>query len=155
MKQLKSVFASLMLLVLLVTQTAIARAEEVDEDGDGQGDYIEVAEGDAAAFDGYLLHKDAMVNLIVNKKHEIETLKLQFDTDTKKLKLDWDTDIKKKDLELKINKDMYESMLKLRQDRIDQLASEQKWSDLKLIGGFVLGFAASIAMFYAAVQVAK
>ena len=50
---------------------------------------------------------------------------------------------------------MYESILKIKQDRVDQLSSEQKWSDVKLIGGFILGFAASVAIFYAAVQVAK
>ena len=50
---------------------------------------------------------------------------------------------------------MYEGLLKIRQDRIDQLVSEQKISDFKLIGGFLAGFAASVAIFYAAVQVAK
>ncbi len=54
-----------------------------------------------------------------------------------------------------INREMYEGLLKIRQDRVDQLISEQRWNDAKLIGSFVLGFAASIAIFYAAVQVAK
>lgn len=155
MKQIKSGIASFLLLVLLTTQSSIAFADEVDEDGDGQGDYVELAEGETAGFDGYLLHKDAMVKLIVNKKHEIEQLKLGFDTDIKKIKLEHDTEIKKKDLELSINKDMYEGLLKIRQDRIEQLSSEQKWGDLKLIGGFIVGFAASIAIFFAAVQVSK
>jgi hypothetical protein len=151
----KSLIGSFVLFTFITAHTSIAFAEEVDVDEDGTGDYVELKETETAPFDGFLLHKDAMVKLIVDKKHEVESLKLQFDTDIKKLKLDWDTDLKKKDLELSINKDMYESILKVRQDRIDQLSSEQKWSDVKLIGGFVLGFAVSIAMFYAAVQVAK
>ena len=155
MNQLKTWIASILLLVMLTTQSRIAFAEEVDADDDGVGDYIEVKEKEEVPFDGYLLHKDAMIKLIVNKQHEISSLKLQFDTDIKKMKLDWDTDLKKKDAELSINKEMYESMLKLKQDRIEQLSSEQKWSDLKLVGGFLLGFAVSIGIFYAAVQVAK
>ena len=153
MKQLKSFIASFLLLALLTTWTPIARADEVDADGDGEGDYVELKEHEEASFDGFLLHKNAMVKLIVDKQHEVDSLKLKFETDTKKLVLDWETVVKKKELELTINKDMYEGLLKVRQDRIDQLSSEQKWSDLKLVGGFILGFAASIAIFYAAVQV--
>ncbi len=155
MIKIKSLISCFVLLFFITAQTSIAFAEEIDVDDDGTGDYVELKEHEEAPFDGFLLHKDAMVKLVVNKQHEIDSLKLKFDIDTKKLKLDWDTELKKKDLELTINKDMYESILKVRQDRIDQLSSEQKWGDLKLIGGFVLGFAASVAIFYAAVQVTK
>jgi hypothetical protein len=155
MIKLKSLISCFVLLSFITAQTSIAIAEEVDVDDDGMGDYVELKEKEEAPFDGFLLHKDSMIKLVVDKQHEIDSLKLKFETDIKKLRLDWDTELKKKDLELTINKDMYESLLKVRQDRIDQLSSAQKWGDLKLIGGFVLGFAASVAIFYAAVQVAK
>jgi hypothetical protein len=132
-----------------------AFAEEVDVDDDGEGDYVELKEQEPAPFDGFLLHKDAMVKLITEREQEIGRIKLHFDTELKKKDLELETLTKKKEVELNISKEMYESLLKIKQDRVDQLSSEQKWSDLKLIGGFVLGFAASIAMFYAAVQVAK
>ena len=146
----------LALLVLSSYLTALpAFAEEVDVDDDGEGDYVELKEQEPAPFDGFLLHKDAMVKLITEREQEIGRIKLHFDTELKKKDLELETLTKKKEVELNISKEMYESLLKIKQDRIDQLSSEQKWSDLKLIGGFVLGFAVSIAMFYAAVQVAK
>lgn len=50
---------------------------------------------------------------------------------------------------------MNDGLLKIKQDRIEQLVSEQRLGDWKLIGGFILGFAASVAIFYAAVQVTR
>ena len=130
-----------------------AFAEETDVDDDGEGDYVELKEQETAPFDGFLLHKNAMVKLITEREQEIGRIKLHFDTDLKKKDLELETLTKKKEIELNINKEMYESLLKIKQDRVDQLSSEQKWSDLKLVGGFVIGFAVSIAIFYAAVQV--
>jgi len=153
MVRLKKLLA---LIVLSSYLTALpAFAEEVDVDDDGEGDYVELKEQEQAPFDGFLLHKDAMVKLITEREQEIGRIKLHFDTELKKKDLELETLTKKKEVELNTSKEMYESLLKIKQDRVDQLSSEQKWSDLKLIGGFVLGFAASIAMFYAAVQVAK
>jgi hypothetical protein len=132
-----------------------AFAEEIDADDDGEGDYVELKTQESAPFDGFLLHKDAMIKLVTEREEQISKIKLSFETKQKKLELDLETLTKKKDLELQINKDMYEQIIKIRQDRVDQLSSAQKWSDAKLIGGFILGFAASVAIFYAAVQVAK
>jgi hypothetical protein len=132
-----------------------AFAEEIDVDDDGEGDYIELKEQEAAPFDGFLLHKNAMVKLITEREQELGRIKLHFDTEIKKKDLELETLTKKKEIELNINKEMYEGLLKIRQDRVEQLVSEQRWNDTKLIGSFVLGFAASIAIFYAAVQVAK
>jgi hypothetical protein len=132
-----------------------AFAEEVDVDDDGEGDYVELKEQETAPFDGFLLHKNAMVKLITEREQEIGRIKLHFDTELKKKDIELETVTKKKEVELNISKEMYESLLKIKQDRVDQLSSEQKWSDVKLIGGFILGFAASIVMFYTAVQVAK
>ena len=146
----------LAIFVLSTYLTALpAFAEEVDVDDDGEGDYVELKEQEIAPFDGFLLHKDAMVKLITEREKELGRIKLHFDTELKKKDLDIETLTKKKEIELNINKEMYEGLLKIKQDRVDQLSSEQKWSDIKLIGGFVLGFAASVAIFYAAVQVTK
>jgi len=96
-----------------------------------------------------------MIKLVTEREQEIGKIKIYFDTEIKKKDLEIETLTKKKEIEFNINKEMYESLLKIRQDRVDQLVSEQKWNDVKLIGSFVLGFAASIGIFYAAVQVAK
>ena len=146
----------LALLVLSSYLTALpAFAEETDVDDDGEGDYVELKEQEAAPFDGFLLHKNAMVKLITEREQELGKIKLHFDTELKKKDLELETLTKKKEIELNLNKEMYEGLLKIRQDRVDQLVSEQRWNDAKLIGSFVLGFAASVAIFYAAVQVAK
>ncbi len=153
MVNLKKILA---LVVLSSYLTALpAFAEETDVDDDGEGDYVELREQEAAPFDGFLLHKNSMVKLITDREQELGRIKLHFDTELKKKDLELETLTKKKEIELNINKEMYESLLKIRQDRVDQLVSEQKWNDVKLIGSFVLGFAASIGIFYAAVQVAK
>ena len=155
MNKYKKLLASLLLLVYLVGWTPIAYAEEIDVDDDGQGDYVELKETEVAPFDGYLLHKDAMVKLITEREKDINTLKLRFETESKKLQLDIETVTKKKDVELQINKEMYDALLQIRQDRIDALQREVNWGTAKLIGGVVIGFAVSVAMFYAAVQVVK
>ena len=153
MVSLKKILA---LVVLSSYLTALpAFAEETDVDDDGEGDYIELKEQETAPFDGFLLHKNAMVKLITDREQELGRIKLHFDTELKKKDLELETLTKKKEIEININKEMYEGLLKIRQDRVDQLVSEQKWNDAKLIGSFVLGFAASIGIFYAAVQVAK
>lgn len=142
--------------VLSTYLTALpAFAEEIDVDEDGEGDYVELKEQNPAPFDGFLLHKNAMVKLITDKEQEIGKLKLHFDTELKKKDLDIETLTKKKEIELNINKELYEGLLKIKQERVEQLVTEQRWNDVKLIGSFVLGFAASVAIFYAAVQVAK
>jgi len=155
MNKYKKLLASLTLLVYLAGWTPIAYAEEVDVDDDGEGDYVELKEQESAPFDGFLLHKDSMIKLITEREKELNTLKLRFETEGKKLQLDLDTITKKKDLELQINKEMYEALLKIRQDRIDALENEANWGTVKLVGGLVVGFAISIAMFYVAVEVVK
>jgi hypothetical protein len=155
MNRFKKSIAWIVLSTFLTALPCIGRAEETDVDDDGEGDYVEMKADEQAPFDGFLLHKNAMIKLVTERESEIGRIKISFETTKKKLELDLETLTKKKDIELQINKDMYEQILKIKQDRIDQLSSAQKWSDAKLIGGFVLGFAASVAIFYAAVQVAK
>ena len=98
MRKLKSSFASLMLLVFLVTHSSIAYAteEEVDADDDGEGDYVVLKQDEAAPFDGFLLHKNSMVKLITEKEHQIETLKISFETESKKISLILNNNLKKK-----------------------------------------------------------
>ena len=158
MNNWKRLFASLTLLVYLAGGIPIARAEgedEIDADDDGVGDYVELKAEETAPFDGYLLHKNAMVKLITEREKEIGTLKLNLDTAEKKLKLDLETVTKKKDLELQINKEMYEALLKIKQDRVDQLSSQQRWGDVKLFVGVVVGIGITLGVLSAAVQVSK
>ena len=151
---IKQFIASFTLLALLVGWLPIARAEDLDKDGEEDG-FVELKEGETATEDGYFFNHGALSSLIAKQETKLSLLNNEKDKEYSKLKLDLETTIKKKDLEIASNKDMYESMLNIRQTRINQLVDEQKLGDWKLTGGFLLGFIASIAMFYAAVQVAK
>lgn len=151
---IKQFIASFTLLALLAGWTPIARAEDIDHDGEEDG-FVELKVGETVTEDGYFFDHSTLAGLIAKQETKLSLLANEKDKEYNKLKLELETAIRKKDLELTIGKDMYEGLLKIKQDRIDQLVNEQKWSNWKLIGGFVLGFAASVAMFYAAVQVAK
>jgi hypothetical protein len=148
----KKFIALATLLSLLTVWIPIARAEDIDHDGEEDG-FVELKTGETATEDGFFFNHSALSQLIAKQESKLSLLANEKDTQLKKLNLDLETLGKKKEIELNINKDMYESLLKIRQDRIDQLVSEQRWSDVKMIGGFVLGFAVTIAIFYAAVQV--
>ena len=155
MNNWKKLFASLTLLFYIAGGIPIAHAEETDVDDDGVGDYVELKETETAPFDGFLLHKDAMVKLITEREAELARMKLSFETAQKKLQLDIETITKKKDLELQVNKEMYDALLKIKQDRIDQLSSEQRWGDVKLFLGVVVGIGITLGVLSAAVQVSK
>jgi hypothetical protein len=151
---IKKFLALLTLSALLTGWIPIARAEDIDHDGE-QDHFVELSTGDTAPEDGYFFNAAALSQVIAKQETKLKELSIVKETEIKKIQLELETVTKKKDAEIQINKEMNDSLLKIKQDRIDQLVSDQKWSDWKLVGGFVLGFAASIAMFYAAVQVAK
>jgi len=150
----KKFIVLLTLSAMLTGVIPIARAEDIDHDGE-QDHFIELNAGDPAPEEGYFFNATALSQVIAKQETKLKELAIVKETEIKKIQLELETVTKKKDAEIQISKEMNDSLLKIKQDRIDQLVSDQKWSDWKLVGGFVLGFAASIAMFYAAVQVAK
>lgn len=145
---LKKFVACCTLLAMLVVRMPIAKCE------DNVG-YVDLKAGDAAPTDGLLFDPPAMAKLISNHENKLANLKIDNETAIKKLQIEWETRLKKKEIEIEIAKELSESLLKIKQDRIDQLSAEQRWDNLKLAGGFLFGFIASITIFYAAVQVAK
>lgn len=148
-------FVSLIVLSALLTGwIPIARAEDLDHDGEPDH-FVELNAGDAAPEEGYFFNASALSQVIAKQETKLKEITIIKDTEIKKVQLELETVTKKKDAEIQINKDMSDALLKIKQDRIDQLVNDQKLSDWKLVGGFVLGFAASIAMFYAAVQVTR
>ena len=159
MERFKKSIAWIVLSTFLTALPYIAQAEEIDADDDGEGDYVELKAEETAPFDGFLLHKNAMIKLVTEREAEVGRIKLSFETTQKKLQLDLETLTKKKDIEIQINKEMYEQLLKIRQDRIDALSSEQKWNNFKLIGGvfagLVIGFAVTVSIVEATTAIIK
>lgn len=150
----KKFIALLTLSTLLTGWIPIARAEDLDHDGE-QDHFIELNTGDTAPEDGYFFTAAAISQVIAKQETKLKELTIIKDTEIKKVQLDLETVTKKLELELEVNKEYYEGMIKIKQDRIEQLVSEQRLGDWKLVGGFILGFAASVAIFYAAVQVTR
>ena len=146
--------AWVLLSALLTGWTSIARAEDIDHDGE-EDHFIELKAGETATEDGFFFTAGALSQVIAKQESKLSLLENNKNTEIKKLELNIETITKKKDVELAINKEMYESLLKIRQDRIDELSSARKWDDLKLVAGFAAGFVVSIAIFYAAVKVTK
>jgi len=151
---MKKFVAIITLSTLLTGWIPIARAEDLDHDGE-QDHFVELNTGDSAPEDGYFFTAAALSQVIAKQETKLKEITIIKDTEIKKVQLDLETITKKFELELEVNKEYYEGMIKIKQDRIEQLVSQQAISDWKLVGGFVLGFAASVAIFYAAVQVTK
>lgn len=152
MKTIKSSILWLMLLVSLLSPVS-SFAEELQTDI--AGDYIELNKGETAPFSGFLLEREALINLVVERQQIVSTLELKTVTEVKKVQLQLDTVEKKKDAQLQINKETCDSILKIKQDTIEQYSSKTKWNDLYYVGGFVSGFVVSLSIFYISVQVTK
>lgn len=147
----KKFLAFFTLLAVLVVWIPIAKSEEHTE----EVGYIDLKAGDISPTDGLLFDPAAIAKLIAKQESKLALCKIESETTVKKLEIEWDTKLKKKDIELAISKELNESLLKIKQDRIEQLLQEQRWENLKLISSFIIGFAASVSIYYAAVQVAK
>lgn len=144
----KKAYAIALLSSFLMGWIPIAKAEESIGDR-----FVEIKAGEAATEDGYFFTAEALSKVIAKQDANLATLALSKDTEIKKLQLDIEVINKKKEAEVQINKEMYEALLKIKQDRVESLQKETNWGNIKLIGGFTLGVAVSIAIFYAAVQV--
>jgi hypothetical protein len=149
---IKKLVAWSLLLSLLVGWCPIAYAQENKNELEG---FIDLKQGDLVPEDGLFFNYTVISKVIAKQDAKLAKLTLDKDTEIKKINLELETVTKKKDIEIQINKEMYENLLKIKQDRIDLLNEERKWNDFILAGGFVAGFVASVVIFYAAVQVAK
>ena len=104
-----------------------------------EGEYVELAGGEVAPFDGYLFHSDTLADIITKHDKEKEELTLFCDTEKKKLQLELVTELKKLQAELKINTDKYEDLLKLNKAELDRLSKEAKFNSWLTSGSFVAG----------------
>ena len=153
MFKLKSLFAGFMSLVFLATWPSLAYGQTISAEEEFDGDYSIVKEGDKVPYDGFLFDKDGIINVIVNKNLEIQKLTINKDSEIAKLKIEIDSINKQHKLELQINKDLTDSLVKLRDDRIKLLEDSKRWDDVKLFGAVLIGIVLSVTIFYAAVQI--
>jgi predicted RNase H-like nuclease (RuvC/YqgF family) len=145
----QKLIAIFLLPVLLVVQSPIAKAEE---NNDSEG-FVDLKEGEAAPSDGLFFDNEAMAKLLAKQQSKLSLLENTKNTEIKKIELELEILSKKKEIELNINKEMHNSMLKIREDKIELLEKQNKWSSLYMVGGFLVGVTISITIFYAAVQI--
>lgn len=145
----QKLIAVFLLPILLVVQSPIAKAEE---NNDSEG-FVDLKEGETAPSDGLFFDNEAMAKLLAKQQSKLSLLENTKNTEIKKIELDLEILSKKKEIELNINKEMYNSMLKIREDKIELLEKQNKWSSLYMVGGFLVGVTISITIFYAAVQI--
>jgi hypothetical protein len=157
MPKLKSSFTMFMLLVFIATQPSLALAQNNEQPSEisTQGDYFSLRKGDKAPYDGYLFDTSALIKIMVSKTLEIQQIKINKDSEIRQLNIEIDSLKKQHELEKKLLKEVNDSILKLKEDRIKILEDGFKWQDLKLFGAMLLGIGLSVAIFYASVQITK
>ena len=153
MKYFKNLLARILLTVMLTVVPSIAIAEESAQEADTG--FIELNQGDPAPTYGLFFDPPTMAKLIAKQESKLSLLKLEKETEFNKIKLSLETEIKKKELENQINKELNNSIIKAKEERIDLLEKQVKWSGAYLTGGFLVGVAVSITILYAAVQVSR
>ncbi len=127
-----------MLLVFLAGRNSYAQEVE-----DSETEYVELDEGEAAPYHGYLFNSDSLSSVIAKQDKEKNELKLQLETENKKIKLELETELKKKEAELVINTTKYEDLLKLNKEELEKLSREAKYNSwitsASFIGGIIVG----------------
>lgn len=144
---MRKFIALLMLSLMVTTQSSIARAEEAED-----GDYVELAEGEVAPYDGYLFHDEAISALIVKQDKEKAEIKLDAEAKLASVKIELSTEIKKKDAELAANKELSEKLLKLNKEELGKLQGKLERVSWVAPALFVVGF---LAGSYLTLQVAQ
>jgi hypothetical protein len=153
MDKLKIGVATITLLAMLAMQPSYAYAQDAGKLLADEGDYALVKEGEASPYDGYLFDAAGLVKIMTNKSLEIQSLKINNDSENKKLLIELEMLKKQYNLELKLTKELNDNIMKLKDDRIKLLEDNNKWDDIKLFGSLLLGIALSVAIFFAAVQI--
>jgi hypothetical protein len=115
-----------------------------------------LSEGQAAKFDGILLSPEAYAELTISAQVNIETLKLQLNSEMVKseelFKLKLDNEIMKFDIMEK----SYSDRLQIKNEYIDQLekgVTQESWVDQwKYELGFATGLAVTLVSFYVFIE---
>lgn len=135
---IKKIIALIMLLITLAVRPSIA--QEVEE----EGDYTVLEQGEVAPHDGYLLTKDALIDLTIRTSTKIELLKNEKDTEKNIVKNNLETELKKKDLKV-------ESL----EIRNKELEKKVFLSEISVPVTAVITTAIMLGLFYASVQIAR
>ena len=130
---------------LLLCSLSIAQAQESVPEG---VDYIEITEGTPAPFSGRLFTDEALAKMFALHQTEISELTVNHEYVLRKQELD--LNLKYDLLNSKYNSEivMYQRMIDIRDEQLKKSAKKDIWQKWATYGGFVLGAATSVAIFY-------
>lgn len=126
-----------LLLIISLVLPSVCLAEE-------EYDYHEVHQGETAPFDGFLFSYDGLANALAKVEGKHKRALIEKDSELSRVKNNLEGIIKNKDAELTSKSNMYESQLQAKQNAINALQTDAYWSNIKLVGGVVVGVAAGI-----------
>tara|TARA_R110002073_G_scaffold53800_3_gene138457 strand:- start:853 stop:1302 length:450 start_codon:yes stop_codon:yes gene_type:complete len=138
--------------ILLISSNAIAQTTTSTA-----GKFTQLDKGEEAPFSGTLFDPQAVAKIIADKKYAKKDceFKIKYEKDLKDAKCIRDTKLLKSELEIEKNK--FNLIVAAQKEEIETLRNLAKGSDSTLWAaiGFALGAASSIAIFYAATEIAK
>ena len=111
-------------------------------------DYIDIKKGQHAPFSGKLLTNKALAKIIANNQASLDKAKADYDFSLKQEKLESKLNYDLLNLKYKSEIEMYKSMIDVRNKKIANAQKKESLQKWQIYGGFVLGAASSIAIFY-------
>ena len=132
---------------LLCCVLGVAQAQEA-KTSVSEADYVELAEGQVAPFDGRLFTSESLAKIFALHQTEIDALTATHEYTFKKQELDLNLKYDLLNSKYTSEVEMYQRMIDIRDEQLKKSAKKdvlQKWATY---GGFVLGAATSVAIFY-------
>ena len=131
--------------LLLLCSLGLAQAQDsVPENID----FVELAQGEVAPFPGRLFTDEALAKMFAQHQAEIFTLQAGHDYALKKQELDLNLKHDLLNTKYMTEIEMYQRMIDVRDEQLKKSAKKDVWQKWATYGGFILGAATSVAIFY-------
>ena len=111
-------------------------------------DYVDIKKGEVAKFDGKVFTNEGLAKLLAGHQEKIEEQKANHQFDIEKTKLDYQLKYDLLESKRAAEIEMYTSMINIRDEQIKKNARNDAFQRWAIYGGFVLGSASAIAIFY-------
>ena len=128
--------------LLLFCVLSTAQAQDVSSD------YVELSAGETAPYSGRLFTSIALAKMLAQHQTEISLLKTDLEYDLKKQELNLNLKYELLDSKYNAEIEMYQTMIAARDLELRKSAKKDVWQKWATYGGFVLGAATSVAIFY-------
>ena len=144
--------ATILISLFFISSTTLAQTTTSTS-----GQFTLLEKGDQAPFKGTLFDPVATAKIIADKKYQQEKCRVELNYEKAMLLAGCDRDTKYVKYELSIERNKHKLIYNAQQEEIEVLRKLAKGSNTTLWAsiGFFLGAATSIAIFYAATEIAK